>query len=135
MDHSDTIDKSFTPQVEEGNSSKFKAGRNNGDLDFPKKLKTVDIVKRLWSNRRLRFWFIISVIVFKVLLTLLMLNTIPRLKDLPENIKHEGIKGMFASAAGYKSTISITTVTLLTENNLMFNSQKTLLINYKNQEL
>lgn len=59
------------------------------------------IIKKLWSNRSLRIYFIASVIIIKVLFALIFLFVIPSVGITADYLHHNTVKEIFEFAAGF----------------------------------
>jgi hypothetical protein len=57
------------------------------------------IFKRIWSDRRLRLYLIIGVVVLKVLLLFLVIFLAPLFSDMGEIIKQDGLRGLMGNVA------------------------------------
>jgi hypothetical protein len=61
----------------------------------------VFILRKLWSNKKMRVFMILSLVMLKVLFILLFTVVLPACTDLTDGIKQEGIKEIFESITGF----------------------------------
>jgi hypothetical protein len=58
------------------------------------------ILKKIWSDRKLRILLFVSLVVIKAVIVLLILLVIPVIGDLSDYIKQEGLQGIIGTVAG-----------------------------------
>lgn len=57
------------------------------------------IFKRIWSDRRLRLYLILGVVIIKVLLLFLVIFLAPLFSEIGEMIKQDGLRGLMGNVA------------------------------------
>lgn len=58
------------------------------------------ILKKIWGDRKLRIFFLLSLILLKVIIIGVVLLLIPVIGDLTDLLKQEGLKGIIGTVAG-----------------------------------
>jgi hypothetical protein len=61
----------------------------------------VFILKKLWSNKKIRIFLILSLVLLKVLFIFILALVIPAIIDFTDNIRTEGMRGIFESVMGF----------------------------------
>jgi hypothetical protein len=59
------------------------------------------IINRIWSNRKLRFLFVISAIILVVLIVLVLFALVPLVVRIYDAVIQNGLQGIFDSVTGF----------------------------------
>jgi hypothetical protein len=57
------------------------------------------ILRRIWGDRRLRIYLIVSLVIVKIVLVFLVILIAPLLNDLGDIIRQDGLKGIVGNVA------------------------------------